>query len=142
MLGDTRRNELRNEHLCHVRRVGKALMTGDALTDMFPQLAATLLPTLSWLVCAGLLAGATMWWWQRRWAPRWPNLPRRSQTESEVEPPARRFLRIGLGLLWVVDALLQAQPAMPAGFVGHTLTPGISTSPGWLVDLVHPFALT
>lgn len=115
-------------------------MSGDVLTDMFPQLAEALLPILLWLVGAGLLAGGTMWWWQRQGASQGPRLPRRSRTDPEVEPPARLFLRVGLGLLWLVDGLLQAQPAMPAGFVAHTLAPGINSSPGWLLDLVHPFA--
>jgi len=132
-------------------------MSGDVLTDMFPQLATTLLTILAWLLGAGLLTGLALWWWQRRStnrdgpsedggsaedaAHRPPN-PASSRTASAPEPPARRFLRIGLGLLWLVDGLLQAQPAMPAGFVAHTLTPGISSSPGWLADLVRPFALT
>lgn len=114
-------------------------MSGDVLTDMFPQLATTLLQLLSWLVGAGLVTGAGVWWWQRRRSSKgWPQTS--SRTVREVEPPARRFLRIGLGLLWLVDGLLQAQPAMPAGFVAHTLTPGISSSPAWLVDLVQPLA--
>jgi cytochrome oxidase Cu insertion factor (SCO1/SenC/PrrC family) len=116
-------------------------MSGDVLTDMFPQLAAQLLQILSWLVGAGLLAGGAMWWWQRQGTSQGPGLRARSRTESDAqEPPARRLLRIGLGLLWLVDGLLQAQPAMPAGFVAHTLTPGISSSPGWLAALVRPFA--
>jgi len=116
-------------------------MSGDVLTDMFPQLATLLLHILLWLVGAGLLTGGAVWWWQRRRALRGLPPLARSRTDKEVEPPARRFLRIGLGLLWLVDGLLQAQPAMPAGFVAHTLTPRIITSPGWLVDLVQPFAL-
>ena len=31
-----------------------------------------------------------------------------------AEAPARRVLRIGFGVLWIFDGLLQAQPAMPA----------------------------
>jgi len=119
---------------------------------MFPQLAAALVPILVGLLAAGLLAGGAAWWWQRRRAsvgPQWlaPSIgsaetsPQTSpQTSPGLEPPARRFLRTGLGVLWLVDGLLQAQPAMPAGFVGHTLTPGIGSSPGWLVDLVNPVA--
>jgi cytochrome oxidase Cu insertion factor (SCO1/SenC/PrrC family) len=41
-----------------------------------------------------------------------------------------------------VDGLLQAQAAIPAGFVAHTLTPGIASGPRWLADLVQPFAQT
>ena len=96
-------------------------MSGDVLTDMFPQLAAQLLDILSWLVGAGLLAGVAMWWWQRRGASHGTGLRAPTRTDSHAqEPPARRLLRIGLGLLWLVDGLLQAQPAMPAGFVAHT----------------------
>ena len=120
-------------------------MSGDVITDMFPQLSAMLLQILSWLVGAGLLTGVALWWWQRRSASQdaasqGPPLLTVSVPDHEVEPRARRFLRIGLGLLWMVDGLLQAQPAMPAGFVAHTLTPGISSSPRWLVDVIQPSA--
>jgi hypothetical protein len=30
-----------------------------------------------------------------------------------AEPTGRRLLRIGFGLLWLLDGILQAQPAMP-----------------------------
>jgi cytochrome oxidase Cu insertion factor (SCO1/SenC/PrrC family) len=115
-------------------------MSGDALTDMFPQLATALLQIFSWLFAAGLLVGGGVWWLQGHGTLRRPRPRAGSPTDPVIEPQARRFLRIGLGLLWLVDGLLQAQPAMPAGFVTHTLTPGISSSPGWLGDLVHPFA--
>jgi cytochrome oxidase Cu insertion factor (SCO1/SenC/PrrC family) len=107
---------------------------------MFPQLATTLLQMVLWLLGAGLLTGGAAWWWQRRGVSPGPPRPTRSRTARGVEPPARRFLRVGLGLLWLVDGLLQAQPAMPSGFVAHTLTPGIISGPGWLGDLVQPFA--
>lgn len=135
-------------------------MSGDVLTNMFPQLAALLLQILAGLLVAGLLTGGAVCWWQRRsaspdgtssegavrdltWpdgAPHEPRFAAGPRPPDEIEPPARRFLRIGLGLLWLVDGLLQAQPAMPAGFVAHTLTPGLSSGPGWLADLVQPFA--
>jgi len=121
-------------------RVGKALMSGGELTNMFPQLATRLLQIFSLLAAAGLLVGGAVWWSQRRGTLRGPRPRAGSRTDPGIEPQARRFLRIGFGLLWLVDGLLQAQPAMPAGFVAHTLTPGISASPGWLVNLVHPFA--
>src|SRR5674476_927786 len=116
-------------------------MSGDVITDMFPELSAVLLQILSWLVGAGLLTAVAVWWWQRRSASQdaasqGPPLLTVSVPDQEVEPRARRFLRIGLGLLWLVDGLLQAQPAMPAGFVAHMLTPGITTSPGWLVEVI------
>ena len=57
-----------------------------------------------------------------------------------VEPRARLFLRIAFGLLWIADGLLQAQPRMPAGFVGDILGPGVASGPGWFGDLVAPVA--
>ena len=51
------------------------------------------------------------------------------------EPPARRFLRLALGGLWIVDGLLQAQPLMPAGFVTDNITPHLADEPGWLREL-------
>ncbi|MEO8518847.1 MAG: SCO family protein [Dermatophilaceae bacterium] len=121
-------------------------MSGDVVTDMFPQLATALVRILSWLLVAGLFAGGAVWWWRRRHAAVGLLAGSTSSPESsaesspELEPRARRFLRLGLGGLWLVAGLLQAQPAMPAGFVAHTLTPGMSSSPGWLVDLVNPVA--
>lgn len=56
-----------------------------------------------------------------------------------VEPTGRRVLRISLGVLWLIDGLLQAQPAMPASFVRATIEPGLATAPDWLYAAVDPF---
>lgn len=53
------------------------------------------------------------------------------------EPVARRALRIGFGLLWILDGLLQLQSAMPLGLPGSVLQPSASSSPGWVKDVVH-----
>ena len=46
---------------------------------------------------------------------------------------SRRALWRGLGVLWLVDALLQAQPAMfTAAFVGNVLAPAAYGQPYWL----------
>jgi cytochrome oxidase Cu insertion factor (SCO1/SenC/PrrC family) len=52
------------------------------------------------------------------------------------EPAARRALRIGFGILWIFDGLLQAQSAMPAGLPGQVIAPAAATSPGWVQHLV------
>ena len=52
------------------------------------------------------------------------------------EPVARRVLRIGFGLLWIVDGLLQLQPGMPLGLSSDVLQPAASSSPGWVQSLV------
>jgi len=52
------------------------------------------------------------------------------------EPPARRMLRIGFGVLWVIDGLLQLQQAMPLGMPASVLRPAASGSPEWVQRLV------
>ncbi len=52
------------------------------------------------------------------------------------EPPARRMLRIGFGVLWVIDGLLQLQQAMPLGMPPNVLRPAASNSPEWVQRLV------
>jgi cytochrome oxidase Cu insertion factor (SCO1/SenC/PrrC family) len=52
------------------------------------------------------------------------------------EPRARTTLRIGFGLLWLFDGLLQAQPQMAGGMPG-LLQGTDGGSPGWVVDLVN-----
>ena len=49
-----------------------------------------------------------------------------------AEPVARRVLRIGFGLLWILDAVLQLQSAMPLGLPPSVLQPSASSSPGWV----------
>lgn len=50
---------------------------------------------------------------------------------------ARSFLRHGLGILWVLDGLLQAQPGMPAGFAAGILSPAAQGQPAPLAALLH-----
>jgi cytochrome oxidase Cu insertion factor (SCO1/SenC/PrrC family) len=63
--------------------------------------------------------------------------PGKSSVTVMPEPVARRVLRIGFGLLWILDALLQLQSAMPLGLPPSVLQPSASTSPGWVEHLVH-----
>lgn len=66
-------------------------------------------------------------------------LARRFRTRTE-EPAVRLRLRVILGVLWIVDGLLQAQPDMPAGFVAQVLGPGRSAGPSWLSSMIDPLA--
>jgi cytochrome oxidase Cu insertion factor (SCO1/SenC/PrrC family) len=59
------------------------------------------------------------------------------QGPSRSESTARRVLRIGLGVLWLFDGLLQAQPAMAAGLPSQVIEPGAASSPGWVQHLVN-----
>ena len=54
-----------------------------------------------------------------------------------AEPAGRRLLRIGFGLLWVFDGILQAQPAMAAGLPSQVIQPTAASSPGWVQHLVN-----
>src|SRR6201996_8050813 len=53
------------------------------------------------------------------------------------EPRARLLLRVGFGLIWVFDGLLQAQSQMPGGLADQVIKPTASSSPGWVQHLVN-----
>jgi cytochrome oxidase Cu insertion factor (SCO1/SenC/PrrC family) len=53
------------------------------------------------------------------------------------EPGARRLLRVGFGILWLFDGILQAQPQMAGGLPSQVIQPAASTSPGWVQHLVN-----
>jgi hypothetical protein len=59
-----------------------------------------------------------------------------------AEPAGRRLLRIGFGLLWIFDGLLQAQPAMAAGLPSQVIAPTAASSPGWVQRVVDWGAMT
>jgi hypothetical protein len=54
-----------------------------------------------------------------------------------AEPAARRVLRIGFGVLWIFDGILQAQSAMPVGLPARVIQPAAASSPGWVRHLVN-----
>jgi cytochrome oxidase Cu insertion factor (SCO1/SenC/PrrC family) len=53
------------------------------------------------------------------------------------EPRARRLLRVGFGILWVFDGILQAQPQMAGGLPQEVIKPAAATSPAWVQHLVN-----
>jgi cytochrome oxidase Cu insertion factor (SCO1/SenC/PrrC family) len=55
-----------------------------------------------------------------------------------VAPEARshQVLRIGFGLLWLLDGLLQAQSGMAAGLPSQVIEPSATSSPHWVQHLV------
>jgi cytochrome oxidase Cu insertion factor (SCO1/SenC/PrrC family) len=64
-------------------------------------------------------------------------------TKAEApEPAARRLLRIGFGVIWIFDGLLQAQPAMAAGTPSQVIEPTAASSPLWVQHLVNWAATT
>jgi cytochrome oxidase Cu insertion factor (SCO1/SenC/PrrC family) len=61
-----------------------------------------------------------------------------SWARREREPRGRAVLRIGFAVLWLIDGLLQAQPAMPSSFVSSVLNPSLGSAPHWLAAAVDP----
>jgi cytochrome oxidase Cu insertion factor (SCO1/SenC/PrrC family) len=56
---------------------------------------------------------------------------------APAEPRARRVLRIGFGILWIVDGILQAQPQMAGGLPSQVIAPSTAAAPGWVRDVVN-----
>ncbi len=61
-----------------------------------------------------------------------------ASAESETaEARARRLLRIGFGMLWIFDGILQAQPKMAGGLASQVIQPIAAASPAWVQHLVN-----
>ena len=56
---------------------------------------------------------------------------------SGSEPTGRRLLRVGFGLIWILDGLLQAQPKMAGGLASQVIEPTAAASPTWVQHLVN-----
>lgn len=56
---------------------------------------------------------------------------------QELEPVAHRVLRIGFGLIWVLDGILQGQSAMAVSMPSQVLSPAATGSPTWVQHLVN-----
>ena len=54
-----------------------------------------------------------------------------------AEPAGHRVLRIGFGLLWLLDGLLQTQPGMAACGPSKVIGPAAASSPVWVQHLVN-----
>ena len=96
------------------------------------------------LVHQGLIALAIVVLIALLWAASKAWLPTRAQASAgrpgpawSAEPDGRRLLRIGFGLLWVFDGILQAQPAMATGLPSQVIQPTAASSPGWVQHLVN-----
>lgn len=102
--------------------------SGD-ITDLGSRLARFLLWSGLFALVGALIAGV-LWWFFLR--------PRTGTDTDVAEHPARRFLRVAFGVLWIVDGLLQAQPRMPAGFVPAVVGPRVTEGPHWFASIVDP----
>jgi len=86
------------------------------------------------LILVILAVLALSWVTAREFVPSVRGLARRGYGP---EPAGRRVLRIGFGILWLFDGVLQAQPAMPAGMPSNAIEPTAASSPAWVQHLVN-----
>src|SRR5579864_8208538 len=77
---------------------------------------------------------AVAWVAVREWMRTSP--ARAASGEALAEPAWRRLLRIGFGIIWIFDGLLQAQPAMAVGLPAQVIEPTAKASPLWVQHLV------
>ena len=54
-----------------------------------------------------------------------------------AEPAWRQLLRIGFGVLWIFDGILQAQPKMAIGLPSQVIEPAAASSPHWVQHVVN-----
>jgi cytochrome oxidase Cu insertion factor (SCO1/SenC/PrrC family) len=88
------------------------------------------------LILAILVVLALAWVSVREFVPSVRGLARRSPTAGP-EPAGRKLLRVGFGIVWIFDGVLQAQPAMPAGLPSGVIEPSAATSPAWVQHAVN-----
>jgi cytochrome oxidase Cu insertion factor (SCO1/SenC/PrrC family) len=60
-----------------------------------------------------------------------------SRRDEPGEARGRWLLRIGFGVLWIFDGILQAQPKMAAGLPSLVIEPTAASSPAWVQHLVN-----
>jgi cytochrome oxidase Cu insertion factor (SCO1/SenC/PrrC family) len=115
----------------------------SGLSDTNPTLVAAFRTALlhQGLLIALLLAVlALAWFGVREWMPRAASARSQDGTgwqAAAAEPAARRLLRIGFGIIWIFDGLLQAQPAMAAGMPSQVIEPTAAASPAWVQHVVN-----
>jgi cytochrome oxidase Cu insertion factor (SCO1/SenC/PrrC family) len=79
-----------------------------------------------------------LWATARVWRPATARTaPRAGVSTRSGEPRGRLVLRVGFGLLWVLDGILQAQPKMAGGLAAQVIEPAASSSPAWVQHLVN-----
>jgi cytochrome oxidase Cu insertion factor (SCO1/SenC/PrrC family) len=63
--------------------------------------------------------------------------PARAPRPVTPEPAWRQLLRVGFGVIWIFDGILQAQPDMAGGLPSQAIEPTAASSPGWVQHLVN-----
>ena len=83
------------------------------------------------LVFLGLI-----WATARTWRPVTPAGKAGSAEAGTAEARGRQLLRVGFGVLWIFDGILQAQPKMAGGLAAQVIQPTAAASPPWVQHLV------
>ena len=83
------------------------------------------------------LAWITLRAWLPAVQPGDPAGPGSSPAPAPAEPAWRQVLRVGFGLLWVFDGILQAQPKMAIGLPSQVIAPTAASSPHWVQNVVN-----
>jgi cytochrome oxidase Cu insertion factor (SCO1/SenC/PrrC family) len=66
-----------------------------------------------------------------------PASARAAADAAPREPAWRQVLRIGFGVIWVFDGILQAQPKMAVGMPSQVIEPTAASSPHWVQEVVN-----
>ncbi|MGH3200639.1 MAG: SCO family protein [Streptosporangiaceae bacterium] len=71
------------------------------------------------------------------WATRGPGRSDGPGRGGPGEARGRWLLRVGFGLIWILDGILQAQPKMAGGLAAQVIRPTAAASPAWVQHLVN-----
>ncbi len=79
------------------------------------------------------------WATARAWRRPGPGAPAEAGPERAVarEARGRGLLRVGFGLLWILDGILQAQPKMAGGLAAQVIQPTAAASPTWVQHVAN-----
>jgi cytochrome oxidase Cu insertion factor (SCO1/SenC/PrrC family) len=68
-----------------------------------------------------------------------PGAPAEAGPERAVagEARGRGLLRVGFGLIWILDGILQAQPKMAGGLAAQVIQPTAAASPAWVQHVAN-----
>jgi cytochrome oxidase Cu insertion factor (SCO1/SenC/PrrC family) len=59
------------------------------------------------------------------------------RANGSAEARGRWLLRLGFGVIWILDGILQAQPKMAGGLASQVIEPVAAASPTWVQHLVN-----
>ena len=89
------------------------------------------------LIILALLAVLSILWVAFRRRPAEMASAPAGSPAGRPEAAGRQLLRVGFGILWLVDGALQAQPGMAAGLPSQVIQPSAASSPAWVQHLVN-----